>query len=108
LEKALYIFLGLYFVPVAGIAVELHRNFPPSFTLLAILALVWTADGLGCIVMGIAVFKRHVFLLFDKSSLVPAVAGLFGILLGLIPTYILVELISKLVRFLYLYSPVLE
>ncbi len=108
MEKALYIFLGLYFLPLMGIAVEVNGNFPPSFPLLASLTLVWTADGLGCIVMGIAVLRRHVFLWFDKYSIVHSLAGLFGILLGLVPAYILVELVCKAVRLLYLYSPLLE
>ncbi len=108
MEKALYIFVGLYFVPVLGIVVEFHLNFPPSGTLLIYYTLMWTADGLGCMVMGIVVLRRHVPLLFDSPSIVPVLAGLSGVLLGLVPSYVLVEMIIKLVRLVHVLAPLLE
>lgn len=108
MKRALYIALMVYFLLALLAGIELWRGFPPrSFgePVFKLLFLLWAVDGLLCMVLGIVLLIRHVPLLFDKDSVLAVLSGIVGLVLGLVPSCILVELFYKLLAYLDRFSP---
>lgn len=103
MERALYIFLALYFPLLGTAGLDLFRDFRPEALgspLFRLLIWLWLLDGLLCLVTGIGRLRR----LYQARSLagrglVQALLAVAAILLGLPPAYILLELTIKIYQY---------
>jgi len=103
MQRALYIFLILYFPLLAAALADLLGGWQSesflSWTFRA-LFLLWLFDGLACLVAGLIVLQRE-FVRRDRNRMLRAAPlALAGVVLGLPPNYLLVELALKMVHFL--------
>ena len=103
MHRALHIFLLLYFPLLAAALGRLFAGRgPESFVSWSFRALflLWLVDGLACLVAGLIVLKRELARRDRKRMLRLVPPALAGVVLGLPPNYLLVELALKLVQFL--------
>jgi len=104
MERALYIFLALYFPLIATCAAVFAGDFRPQTMgspLFRLLFVSWALDGFLCMALGIALMGRLRKGRYPRrEALARAALALAAVVLGTPAAYVLVELANKLIRFL--------
>jgi len=104
MRRALYISVLLYLPLLLASAAVFFGDFRTETlgsSLFQTLFILWVLDGFVCLVSGISAIRTVYMEIFSSKKSAPlAVLSLIAVLLGIPPAYILVEMASKLARYL--------